>query len=67
VAKQSFLKGAFILVMASITVKALGFLYQVLIIRLIGTEGIGIFNMAYPLYVTVMVLATAGIPTALSK
>lgn len=65
--KYSFLKGAFILVLASITVKTLGFLYQILIIRLIGTEGIGIFNMVYPLYITVLVLATAGIPTALTK
>lgn len=65
--KQSFLKGAFILVIASISVKALGFIYQILIVRLIGTEGIGIFNMVYPLYITVLVLATAGIPTALSK
>lgn len=66
-AKQSFLKGAFILVIASISVKAMGFIYQILVVRLIGTEGIGIFNMVYPIYSTVLVLATAGIPTALSK
>lgn len=67
VAKQTFLKGAFILVLASITVKVLGFIYQIMIVRLVGTEGIGIFNMVYPLYITVFVLTTAGIPTALSK
>lgn len=66
-ARQSFLKGAFILAFASVIVKALGFLYQILVIRLIGTEGIGIFNMVYPLYIAAVVLTTAGLPLAVSK
>lgn len=65
--KQSFLEGAFILILASFLVKALGFLYQILIVRLIGTEGIGIFNMIYPLYITAMVITTMGLPLAISK
>ncbi|MCR4442728.1 MAG: polysaccharide biosynthesis protein [Peptococcaceae bacterium] len=65
--KQSFLKGAFILVLASVIVKALGFLYQIIIIRLIGTEGIGIFNMVYPLYIAALVIITAGLPLAVAK
>lgn len=65
--KQSFLKGAFILFFASIFVKALGFLYQILIIRLISPEGIGIFNMIFPLYITVLVLTTMGLPPAIPK
>ncbi|MDD2211598.1 MAG: polysaccharide biosynthesis protein [Clostridia bacterium] len=66
-AKQSFLKGALILLLASILVKTMGFLYQILIIRLISPEGIGIFNMIFPLYVTALVLTTAGLPPAVSK
>lgn len=65
--KQSFLQGAFVLVFASILVKALGFLYQIFIVRLIGTEGIGIFNMVYPLYIAAQVIVTAGLPLAISK
>lgn len=65
--KHNFLKGAFILVSASIIVKAIGFLYQILMVRIIGTEGIGVYNMVYPLYSTVLLLATAGIPTAIVK
>ena len=42
-AKQSFLKGAFILLLANIIVKSMGFIYQILIIRMISPEGIGIF------------------------
>ncbi|MGB3973424.1 MAG: polysaccharide biosynthesis protein [Peptococcia bacterium] len=66
-AKQTFLQGAFILVITSIIVKALGFLYQIIVVRMIGTEGIGVYNMVYPLYTTVLLLATAGIPTAIVK
>ncbi|MGI6587716.1 MAG: putative polysaccharide biosynthesis protein [Peptococcia bacterium] len=65
--KQSFLKGAFILLLASILVKSMGFLYQIIIIRLISPEGIGVFNMVFPLYITALVLTTAGLPLAVSK
>lgn len=65
--KQSFVQGAFILVIASIIVKAMGFCYQIIIIRLIGTEGIGIFNMVYPIYTAAIVMTTAGLPLALTK
>ncbi len=66
-AKDSFLKGAFILVMASGLVKIIGFIYQIIIVRIIGTEGIGVFNMVFPLYITAMVITTAGLPLAVSR
>lgn len=66
-AKQSFLKGAFILLIGNILVKTLGFVYQILIVRLISPEGIGIFNMIYPLFITALVLTTMGLPLAISK
>jgi len=66
-AKQSFLKGAFILLTASIMVKTMGFVYQIIVVRLISPEGIGIFNMVFPLYITALVITTAGVPLAVSK
>ncbi len=36
-------------------------------IRLILPEGLGLFAMVYPIYVLVLVVATAGIPVAISK
>lgn len=47
--------------------RVLGFVYQVFMIRLILPEGIGLFAMVYPIYVLVLVVATAGIPVAISK
>lgn len=66
-ARQSFLYGAAVLLLASLFNRILGFVYQVLMIRLILPEGIGLFNMVYPIYVLVLVMATAGIPVAISK
>ncbi|MBC7105143.1 MAG: polysaccharide biosynthesis protein [Firmicutes bacterium] len=52
---------------ASFFNRVLGFLYQVWIIRILGPEGIGLFNIAYPIYVLALVLASAGIPVAIAK
>ncbi|MDQ0287651.1 stage V sporulation protein B [Desulfofundulus luciae] len=65
--RQSFVYGAFILLLASLCNRLIGFAYQILMIRLIRPEGVGLFNMVYPIYVLVLVLATAGIPVAISK
>ena len=63
---QSFLKGAFILSLAGITVKLMGALYRIPLARLIGGEGMGLYQMAYPVYTMILALSTAGIPVAIS-
>jgi len=65
--RQSFVYGALILLSASFINRIIGFVYQMIIIRLIKPEGIGLFNMVYPMYVLVLVLATMGIPVAIAK
>jgi stage V sporulation protein B len=65
--KQSFLYGALVLLVASLINRVIGFVYQILIIRLVHPEGIGLFNMIYPIYVMVLVMATWGIPVAIAK
>lgn len=66
-AKQSFVYGAIILFTAGLVNRIIGFIYQVFIIKLIGAEGIGLYNMVSPIYVMAIVIATAGIPLAVSK
>lgn len=65
--KQSFARGALILATASFINRAIGFLYRILIVRLIGPEGIGLYQMAFPAYALLLVLTTAGIPMAVAK
>ncbi|PKM82711.1 MAG: stage V sporulation protein B [Firmicutes bacterium HGW-Firmicutes-14] len=64
---QSFIHGAFILMAASMVNRVLGFIYQAVIYRYIGPEGVGLFNSVYPVYILILVLATAGIPLGISK
>ncbi|SHF50558.1 stage V sporulation protein B [Desulfofundulus australicus DSM 11792] len=65
--RHSFIYGAFVLLLASLCNRIIGFIYQILMIRLIRPEGVGLFNMIYPIYVLILVLATAGIPVAIAK
>ncbi len=66
-AKQTFIYGALVLLLAASFNRVLGFIYQILMIRLILPEGMGLFAMVYPVYVLIIVLATAGIPVAIAK
>ncbi|WP_335342450.1 stage V sporulation protein B [Polycladomyces zharkentensis] len=65
--KQSFLHGTLILVGAGFITKILGFVYRIALSRIIGDEGMGLFQMAFPILLFVIVLATAGLPVAISK
>jgi len=67
VSKQSFLKGAVILVAASLINRVLGFVYKIFLSRMIGAEGIGLFYTVFPTLMFVMTLTTAGLPIAMSK
>ncbi len=63
---QSFIKGAMILTVAGILIKIIGAVNKIYISRMLGGEGIGLYQMAALLYATMTSLATAGIPTAIS-
>jgi len=65
--RQSLAYGTLVLTAANFFNRLLGFAYQIALIHLIGAEGIGLFNMVYPLYVLALVIASAGIPVALAK
>lgn len=65
--KDSFVRGALILSLGMLVAKVLGATYRIGLPRLLGDEGVGLFNYAYPVYVVALVLSTAGIPIAISK
>lgn len=64
--KASFLKGAMILTVAGAVVKLLGGVNRILLSRILGGEGIGLYQMAYPMYILLLSIAGAGIPIAVS-
>ena len=55
-----------ILTVAGIVVKILGGMNRILLSRLLGGEGIGLYQMAYPVYILLLSIAGAGIPIAVS-
>ena len=65
--KQSFLKGATILGGAGIVIKILGAAFKIPLGRLIGGDGMAYFMAPYPLYNWLLVIAAAGIPTAIAR
>lgn len=66
VSSRSFFRGALVLSLAGLFVKIIGALYKIPLARLIGKEGIGLYQMAYPVYGILLTLSTAGIPVAIS-
>lgn len=64
--KKSLVKGTLILAVSGIIAKFLGFFFRIPLIYMIGEEGIGLYQLTYPLYTFLLALAS-GIPTAISK
>ncbi|NMB07468.1 MAG: polysaccharide biosynthesis protein [Tissierellia bacterium] len=65
--KDNFLKGAAILGIAGAIVKVLGAFYRIPLNNILGSEGIGYYQTAYPLYVLLLTISTAGFPVAIAK
>ncbi len=63
---KHFLRGAFLLAAAGFLTSVLG-LYRLLLPALIGAQGVGLYQMAYPIYGILFILSTGGLPVAISK
>lgn len=66
-AKQSIIYGTLVLAATGLANKILGFAYRILVVRLVGAEGIGLYEMVFPAYMLVLVITTAGIPVAIAR
>lgn len=64
--KDTFLQGAFILTIAGIIVKIIGSVNWIILSRVIGGEGIGLYMMAFPIYLLALSVSSAGVPVAIS-
>jgi stage V sporulation protein B len=66
-ARQSFIKGTIILLIAGIINRILGFVPRIALPRIIGAEGIGLYQMGYPFLIVILTLINGGIPLAVAK
>ena len=64
--KQSLLKASIVLGVAGMVAKFLGLFFRWPLIMLIGDEGVGYYQMSYPLYMFFVAMAS-GVPVAISK
>ena len=64
--KNSFIQGAVILAVSGIIVKLIGAVSRIYLSRFLGGEGIGLYQMAYPIYLLCLSISTAGLPVAIS-
>ncbi|WP_139491580.1 putative polysaccharide biosynthesis protein [Brevibacillus dissolubilis] len=65
--KSQFLSGALILAAAGLLSKVIGMFYRIPLQEIVGNSGLGLYQEVYPLYLTFLILATAGVPVALSR
>lgn len=65
--KNRLLRGAFFLLLANTLARFLGFFYRVVLVRIIGAEGIGLTEILSPVYSFCLVVAGWGVPLAMSR
>ncbi|WP_236332906.1 stage V sporulation protein B [Paenibacillus auburnensis] len=65
--KQSFIQGTMILLAAGIINRMLGFIPRIALPRIIGAEGVGLYQLGYPFFIVLVTVITGGIPLAIAK
>jgi len=64
--KNKFIKSTLILIIGGFFTKMLGMAIKIVMTRLIGTEGIGLYSMIMPTFLLLNSIAQLGLPTALN-
>ena len=63
---NKFVSGTLILTLSGFVVKAIGSINWIILSRILGGEGIGIYQMAFPIYLLALDVSSAGHPIAIS-
>ncbi len=65
--KQSFILGTVVLTIASFLSKIIGAIYRIPLTNILGAEGLGLYQLIFPLYSTILVFCSTGVPNAIAK
>ncbi len=65
--RNSLFSGALVLSIGGILAKIFSSVYRIALTRILGGEGIGLYQLIFPFYSLCVVLATSGLPLAISK
>ena len=61
------LKGSLTVALGGLISKIIGAVYRVPLTNLIGAEGIGLYQMVFPVYCAMLTFSSTGLPAAISK
>ena len=64
--EKQFFSGVAVLALSTFIVKIIGLFYKIPMMSYLGAEGMGYFNSAYEIYSLFFVIATTGVPIAIS-
>ena len=64
---RTFVSGAITLMAAGFVVRILGFVYRIYLSNLIGAEGMGLFQLIFPVYSLIILTLTSGISIGVSR
>ena len=65
--KQNFISGTLLLTLTGILSRIIGFYYKIFLSRRIGAEGLGIYQLIFPVFALIISVSAAGIQTAISR
>ncbi len=65
--KHSFIVGAIMLALGGFFAKIIGAFYKIPLTNILGSNGVGIYYLVFPLYSLILVVCSSGISVALSR
>ena len=65
--KHPLLTGAILLTLAGLLSRMIGFFYRIFLSHTIGAEGLGLYQLIFPIYALTFSLTVAGIQSAISR
>lgn len=66
-ASHPLIRGTFFLTLSGLLSRVMGFFYRIFLSRVIGAEGMGIYQLIFPVYSILHSLCASGIQTAISR
>ncbi|MCC8029366.1 MAG: polysaccharide biosynthesis protein [Lachnospiraceae bacterium] len=65
--KSSLISGTLILTVTGIISRCIGFYYKIFLSREIGADGLGMYQLIFPIFALFLAVSSAGIQTAISR
>lgn len=65
--KKSLIAGTFVLTLASLITRLLGFVFRIYQSQVMGAEGVGLYQLLFPIYMLLWAASSAGISLAIAN